>query len=126
LTAKGKASSGQTAHERIMPSQQKTPVSVSVGEETATVAVHGDFDMAATFTVEPAVEAALQQPGLRAITLDLSGLSFIDSTGMNVIVKLETEARANDIALAIVPAPRHVQRVFEVSGLGDTLPFRPG
>jgi anti-sigma B factor antagonist len=99
---------------------------VSAGDETATVAVHGDLDMAAIFTVEPAMEAALQQPGLRAVTLDLSGLSFIDSTGLNVIVKLEMEARANGIALAIVPAPRHVQRVFEISGLSDALPFRSG
>jgi anti-sigma B factor antagonist len=108
-----------------MPTQPLDQISVFVADGSATVAVHGDFDMAATFSIEPALEATLHQPGLNALTLDLSCLSFIDSTGLGVIVKLDTDARANGIALAIVPGPRHVQRVFEITGLNQTLPFRP-
>jgi hypothetical protein len=38
-------------------------------------------------------------------------------------VRLEEEARARQIALSIVPGPREVQRVFELAGLADALPF---
>jgi anti-anti-sigma factor len=107
----------------MVPSQPNSRASVSAGRQTATVSVHGDFDMAGAFTIEPALEAALREPGLRAITLDLSASSFIDSTGLSVIVELAAEARASGVALAIVPGPEHVQRVFQVAGLSDSLPF---
>ena len=101
------------------------PVSVSVDGPRAKAALGGEFDMAATFTVEPALERVLEAPGLDEITLDLSDLRFIDSTGVGVLVRLEEEARARDIALSIVPGPREVQRVFELAGLAETLPFEP-
>jgi anti-sigma B factor antagonist len=114
---------GDLSHQGGTPGPQ-SPVSVSLADDSATVTVRGDFDMSATFRVEPTLEATLQEPGIRAITLDLSGLTFIDSTGLGVITKLDSEARGSGIALAIVPGPRDVQRVFEISGLSDTLPFR--
>jgi anti-sigma B factor antagonist len=96
---------------------------VTVNGETAKADLAGDFDMAATFTVEPALEQALEAPGVSALTLDLSNLTFIDSTGIGVLFRLESEARSRGVALAIVPGPRHVQRVFELTGLADALPF---
>jgi anti-anti-sigma factor len=79
--------------------------------------------MRATFTVEPALERALETPGLRRIELDLRGLEFIDSTGMGVIVRLNREARVRGIQLRLRRGPRPVHRVFELSGLADALPF---
>src|ERR671916_3357051 len=95
------------------------PVTVKRDGERATVELAGDFDMAATFTVEPALERAIAAPGLSAMTLDLSNLDFIDSTGIGVLFRLEAEARARGVALSIVPGPREVQRVFEIAGLTD-------
>jgi anti-anti-sigma factor len=99
------------------------PVTVTVEGERAKAALAGDFDMAATFTVEPALERAIAAPGLSAMTLDLSNLDFIDSTGIGVLFRLEAEARSRGIALSIVPGRREVQRVFEIAGLTDALPF---
>lgn len=101
------------------------PVNVTREGERTKAALSGDFDMAATFTVEPALERALEEPGVSALTLDLSELSFIDSTGIGVLCRLEAEARARGVELAIVPGPRHVQRVFELTGVSDALPFTP-
>ena len=79
--------------------------------------------MRATFTVEPALERALDTPGLCRIDLDLRGLEFIDSTGMGVIVRLNREARGRGVQLRLRRGPRSVHRVFELSGLADALPF---
>jgi anti-sigma B factor antagonist len=98
-------------------------IRVTVDGETAKAELAGAFDMAATFTVEPALEQALEEPGVSALTLDLSELSFIDSTGVGVLFRLESEARTRGVALSIVPGPREVQRVFELAGLTDVLPF---
>jgi len=58
--------------------------------EHATVRLTGEFDMSAAFTVEPALERALAEPGVRALTVDLSDLSFIDSTGIGILLRLST------------------------------------
>jgi anti-anti-sigma factor len=96
---------------------------ITTNGDDVTAALTGDFDMQATFTVEPALERALEVPGLRRIELDLRGLDFIDSTGMGVIVRLEAEARARGVELRLRRGPRPVHRVFEKSGLADVLPF---
>ena len=106
-----------------------TETTITRTDAAATVALSGEFEMAATFTVEPALEQVLETPGLEAVTLDLSAVTFIDSVGLGVIMWLSHECEARGIALRIVPGPRQVQRVFEVSGLADALPFeddRPG
>jgi anti-anti-sigma factor len=87
--------------------------------------VSGDFDMHATFIVEPALERALRTPGLRRIDLDLHLLEFIDSSGMGVIVRLELEARHRGIELRVRRGPPAVHRVFEKAGLANALPFSP-
>ena len=89
----------------------------------ATAELHGEFDMAATCTVEPALERLLDEPGLEALTIDLSDLRFVDSTGTGVLVRVMDEAQGRGIGLTIAPGPPEVQRVFEVSGLVDLLPF---
>jgi anti-anti-sigma factor len=101
------------------------PIELTTSADTVFATLTGDFDMQATFTVEPALERALETPGLQRIELDLRGLEFIDSTGMGVIVRLHAEARQRGIALQLRRGPPHVHRVFEKAGLADALPFRP-
>jgi len=100
-------------------------IELTTSADTVFATLTGDFDMQATFTVEPALERALETPGLQRIELDLHGLEFIDSTGMGVIVRLHAEARQRGIALRLRRGPPHVHRVFEKAGLADALPFRP-
>ena len=103
----------------------RTPT-VSMSDGVCTVTIDGEFDMAATFAVEPALERALQAPDLRQLTLDLSGLTFIDSVGIGVVIRLAAELETRGIELRIVPGPRHVHRVFTSVGMAQVLPFEPG
>jgi anti-anti-sigma factor len=98
-------------------------ITLSDGELTAVVA--GEFDMAATFAIEPALERAMETDDLRRFTLDLSGLTFIDSVGIGVVIRLAGELEARDIEMRIVPGPRHVHRVFTTAGIVELLPFEP-
>ena len=40
-------------------------------------------------------------------------MSFIDSTGVGVLIRVNDEARGRGIELTIAPGPPEVQRVFE-------------
>ena len=96
---------------------------LQIDDNAGTLAVAGEWDMAATFTVEPALERAVDHPGLQRLTLDLAETTFIDSTGVGVVIRLASEADQRGIDLEIVPGPPEVQRVFEIAGLADALPF---
>jgi anti-anti-sigma factor len=98
-------------------------VDVTMDEGRATAVLVGDFDMKATFNVEPRLENVLEEPALEALQIDLSGLKFIDSTGLGVLMRVADETRRREVDLEIVPGPREVHRVFEVAGLADALPF---
>lgn len=54
-------------------------------------------------------------------TLDMARVSFIDSAGISTLVRLTRSGRTVRITR---PSPQ-VQRLLELSGLGDTLPAAP-
>ena len=59
----------------------------------------------------------------RAIVLDLSALEFADCSAVRLLVKLAARAEGEGPRLALRRGPARVQRVFELTGTADTLPF---
>ena len=99
------------------------PATVTESDGAVTAGLAGELDMAATFTAEPALERAMDSPGLESFTLDLSELSFIDSTGMGLVLRVAGDLQARGVPLRIVPGPRPVHQVFESTGVAEALPF---
>ena len=95
----------------------------STNGASPTVTVRGEFEMEATFAVEPVLDRLLASPDLDPVTLDLSGVTFIDSVGLGVVIRFAAELEARRVSLRIVPGPPEVQRVFETVGMTDALPF---
>ena len=108
-----------------MTAGDPAPIKLTTSADTLVATLTGDFDMQATFTVEPTLERAIQTPGLRRIDLDLHRLQFIDSTGIGVIVRLHTDAQRQGIELHLRRGPPAVHRVFEKTGFAEALPFTP-
>jgi len=88
---------------------------------TLTVALDGELDFATAFGVELRLEEAIRQAD--RVVVDLSNLDFIDSTGLRALLESHAAARREGVQLELVPGPEAVQRVFEVAGLLDELPF---
>ena len=90
--------------------------------ESARLALTGELDMAATLTLEPVVDQLLDE-GARRITIDLSGLSFIDSTGISLLITINDRVREAGAELRL-PRPREeVGRALEVTGVDTVLPL---
>lgn len=87
-----------------------------------TIALEGELDLA---TAEDLQRELLRVEGSDAlsIVLDLSALEFIDSTGVRLLLQASARSRANSNRLALLRGPRAVQRVFELTGILDRLPF---
>jgi anti-sigma B factor antagonist len=80
----------------------------------------GELDMA---TVEQVARPLreLRAVGFREIVLDLSELSFIDSSGIKMILDARDASLENGTGLKVLPGPPAVQRAFEVTGLTPLL-----
>ncbi len=60
---------------------------------------------------------------MASIVVDLSGLTFMDSTGIRVLIMANARSRDDGNRLALLRGPAAVQRVFELSGVDSLLPF---
>ena len=63
--------------------------------------------------------------GPECVVLDLSSVSFIDSTGLHATIELHQRCAHCNIRLVIIPGPPAVQRPFEICQLTEILPFLP-
>ncbi len=86
-----------------------------VAEQTCVVSLEGDIDLAAAPTLKSAL-LELVREGHRQLILDLSGVSYLDSTGLGVLVGIRKRL-ADQGRLAIAGTPKNVFRVFQITGL---------
>src|SRR5947209_14087974 len=87
----------------------------------ARLAPVGELDLQTAPLLEQQL-AELDRDGLTRIAIDLSGLTFIDSTGVRLILRQQTAARNGGYGFALIPGPPEVQRVFELLHLDGFLP----
>lgn len=88
------------------------------------VAVAGDVDI----STSPDLRAALVEAtasGARAIVVDLSAVSFVDSTALGVLVGAYTALRNNGGRLALVNDHESVLKVLRITALHDVLGTYP-
>ncbi len=91
---------------------------------TIELVVCGEWDLPQQPTARKAIQVALKG-GAERVVLDLSQLSFIDSSGIHNVLELYRRCVQQNIHLVIIPGPRAVQRPFEICGLTEGLPFVP-
>ncbi len=87
--------------------------------EVVRIALAGELDLARA----PEVEQVLRGNGVAQRVLDLRELTFMDSSGLRLILSAHAAARRDGAILEIVPGPPSVQRVFEICGVEDELRF---
>lgn len=86
------------------------------------IALVGELDLATADRVEQELRH-VEATGASSIVVDLSGLTFIDSTGARLLLQAFARSRTDANRLTLLRGPRAVQRVFEITGIADLLPF---
>jgi anti-sigma B factor antagonist len=82
----------------------------------------GSLDIATAPVLEQQLEE-LRQAGFRQLIVDLGGLSFMDSTGLRIALRWHAAAQRDGFEVGFVPGPLAVQRVFELTGTSEHVPF---
>lgn len=91
------------------------------GADAAVVRVSGEFDMAGCGEFDAAVRA-LSGDGLRQVTIDLAGLTFIDSSGIRSLLDSKRRAEEHGLVLFVrVPEDGQVRQVLELTGVDHVL-----
>jgi anti-anti-sigma factor len=80
----------------------------------------GEFDLSSASLIEDVLKE-IEQNRPEVLVLDLRELTFMDSTGLRVMVSADARARDDSRRLAIVQGPEAVHRVFRITGLDDHL-----
>ncbi len=88
------------------------------------VDLHGDVDLASATPLRDWLDSvvALRAP---AYVVDLRRTTFIDSTGLNLVLRFRRRVRESEAGFAVVCAPRTV-RLLRAHGTLDVLDPAPG
>jgi anti-sigma B factor antagonist len=86
------------------------------------VRVGGELDIATGPRLREQLLAVMGERGPQVV-LDLSGVAFLDSTGLGVLVGVLKRARTLGGDLRLAGAQASVRRVFEITALDRTLPI---
>lgn len=100
-------------------------VDVRPDRKLARVVPVGELDIATAPELEAQLSAVCAA-GFTRIVLDLGELTFIDSTGLRVVMAFVGLATRGGCEIELLPGPDQVQRVFTISGVLAELPFSEG
>lgn len=104
-----------------------TPFQVreELGEGVHRLVLTGEVDVYAAPALEDVVRR-ICETGPTEIVIDLQGVSFMDSSGLKAMMSARKLCKRNGCVLSIVPGPRQVQSLFDLTGLSELLPFQSG
>jgi anti-sigma B factor antagonist len=90
--------------------------------DAARLTLAGELDMGTAPRLEEAV-AGLVAKGARHVIVDLSGLAFVDSSGLRLFITQNDRAAAEAWTLGLIRPPARLLPVFQITGAEQNLPF---
>jgi anti-sigma B factor antagonist len=96
----------------------------ALDERTHVIALVGQVDLYSAPEFKQRTAEVIDQ-GKSRIVVDLSRVSFMDSTGLSVLVGALKRLRLTGGALAVVTANEDTLRLFEITGLNASFPIAP-
>ncbi|MGN6371987.1 MAG: STAS domain-containing protein [Solirubrobacteraceae bacterium] len=90
--------------------------------ETVRLTTRGELDLATSPQLEQEMRTILAR-GAQRVTIDLSGLTFVDSSGLRVLIVLHERSKQDGWELALLAPSNPARAVFRISGAEEHLPF---
>jgi anti-anti-sigma factor len=110
--------STEVRYDSRVGAQEHLRVDVRREADRVVLRLDGELDLASSPILEHALEAAdvTQAP---LLVLDLDELSFVDSTGLRVILLAHEAARNREQEFAITPGSSQVQRLLSITSVAE-------
>jgi anti-anti-sigma factor len=110
------------------PSPPSGPLSCQVTRDghRAVIAVRGEVDLATAPLLASSLDA-VRGDGATELLVDLSGVTFMDSTGLRLLIVWSDAARQDGFSLRVSVAPGSMpRRLFELAGVLSILQIVDG
>ncbi|HTA13874.1 MAG TPA: STAS domain-containing protein [Solirubrobacteraceae bacterium] len=104
------------------PKPGSLEISSAVLDGAVRVSLSGELDLSCTRRMEECFVSIDEQEPARVL-VDLGGLTFIDSSGLRVLLLADARAHERGYEFVLLPGQEPVQRVFEMTGALDVLRF---
>jgi anti-anti-sigma factor len=91
--------------------------------DRVSVRLAGMLDIGSAHRLQQTLARLFTAGRVKGLTLDLSELAFIDSTGLAAVVYASKLCERCGCDLAVIRGPDTVQQVFALTGLLEQLPF---
>ncbi|MBS4178606.1 anti-sigma factor antagonist [Lederbergia citrea] len=95
-------------------------IEIAEKEQELNVKLSGEIDAYTAPKVREELFSGIETPGTKMI-VDLSDVSYMDSTGLGVFVGLFKELKANDGQLVLTGMTDRLHRLFDITGLADVM-----
>ena len=90
-----------------------------------TISLAGELDHHAARGLMESIDRCIEQNLPVKTILDMGGLTFMDSSGIAVVLRTFRRMRQLQGSMAVVNAPEQARRVFQAAGLDKLVPFEP-
>jgi anti-sigma B factor antagonist len=97
---------------------QRTPGSAS---DVTILTLEGPLTMATLFDFQ----AAIRQPDLKSTIIDFSGVPYVDSAGLGVVLSHWAHTQRIGVKFALVAIPDRVRVLLEMTKVDSLLPIFP-
>jgi anti-anti-sigma factor len=92
------------------------PARVERTGEIARIFLSGDFDFSTQANLADAMDQAVAMPGVKEIRVDMTQATFIDSSVIRALLKLQERAVAAKKQLSIWNCNDHIREIFSIGG----------
>jgi anti-sigma B factor antagonist len=97
-------------------------IATTPGSDRYVITVSGEVDLATSPNLDSEIIAAIES-GTNSVVIDLTDVSFMDSSGLGVIVRGLKRCREADKELDLVITNERVLKVFGITGLDQVIPI---
>lgn len=84
---------------------------------TVTVKLQGELDHSYADRIRPELDELIADPGVKKLIFDLSDLSFMDSSGIGMIIGRYKQLARRGGRVAVRCSNRRIDLIFEMAGL---------
>ncbi len=91
---------------------------------SAVIQLAGRFDFSAYRDFRDCYEAALREPQLREISVDLGGVEYLDSSALGMLLLLKEHADARALPVSLANCTGMVKEILDVANFGVMFSMR--
>ena len=100
------------------------PARVEVSGTIARIILYGDVDFSTQDSLGTAIDQALNSESAKEIQVDMTNVSFIDSSVIRSLLRLQEKALAKGKSLSIWNCNDHIREIFVIGGFDQMFVLR--